>query len=129
MSVSYNLSTIKPQDLYQLKLCRWKARTDLGWLCREILNYPDVSDSNGGPWHGLHQPIIDILQHFPKPTAEQFDNNDKLVSGKWQYKSLLPLLKLPGNRWMLSLDPLGFLKTSINVVSHVIQWIINNPDI
>lgn len=107
---------------------RWKARTDLGWLCREILNYPDVSDTNGGPWHALHQPIIERLQQFPTPNQQQFEQNDVLVQGKWVYKPLTPILQLEGKRRRLILDSRSFLKTTINCIAHSIQWILNYPD-
>lgn len=113
----------------QLRIARWKARTDLGYLCREILNYPDVSDKNGGPWNALHQPTIDILQQFPVPTLDQFYENDKLSNGKWVYTPILPMLQLPGKRRRLILDSRSFLKTTINCISHSIQWILNYPDI
>lgn len=122
------LTNIKPSVYYDLRKARWKARTDLGWLCREILNYPDVSDASGGPWNALHQPVIDTLQRFPVPTREQFDINDTLVSGKWVYKPLKPMLELEGVRRRLLLDSRSFLKTTINCISHGIQWILNYPD-
>lgn len=117
-------------EAYQhLKAARWKARTDLGWLCREILNYPDVSDNTGGPWHALHQPMIDRLQKFPSPTPDQFIENDILRSGKWVYRPLVPMMQLPGKRRRLLLDSRSFLKTTINCIAHSIQWILNYPDI
>lgn len=112
-----------------LRKARWKARTDLGWLCREILGYKDVSDKNGGPWRALHQPIIDVLQKFPVPTQKEFEENDRIEGGFWQYKPIKTLLELPGKRRVLILDPRGFLKSTINSIAHTIQWILNYPDI
>lgn len=116
-------------DYDRLRLWRWKARTDLGWLCRNVLGYPDVSDDNGGPWHSLHQPMIDRLQKFPSPTPEQFEENDILANGQWIYTPIKPMLDLEGKRRRLLLDSRSFLKTTINCISHSIQWIINYPDI
>lgn len=101
----------------------------MGYLCREVLNYPDVSDKNGGPWNALHQPTIDILQHFPVPNLEQFTQNDCLVNGKWVYTPIVPMLQLPGKKRRLILDSRSFLKTTINCMAHSIQWILNYPDI
>lgn len=116
---------------------RWRARTDLGWLCREILDFKHVTDNSSfpnilvedGPDEPIHQPLIDILQKFPSPSIQEIDAHDRLVNGRWEYKPLIPLLKLQGKRRVLILDSRGFLKTSINVIAHTIQWIINYPDI
>ena len=129
MSDAPKLRSLSKIQLYELRAARWMARTDLGWLCRNVLGYKDVSDNKGGPWRGLHQPIIDVLQKFPKPTASQFDDNDKPVYNSWDYKPLVPIEELLGKRKALILDPRGFLKTTINSVAHTIQWILNYPDI
>jgi hypothetical protein len=123
-------AVLKNEKLYFMRrAARWKARTDIGWLCREVLNYSDVSDASGGPWRALHQPIVDVLQKFPSPTQDQFDKNDVIVNGKWEYKPILPLEALPGGRRTLILDPRGHLKTTINSIGHTIQWILNYPRI
>ena len=97
------LRTLPQNEIDRIRMIRWRARTDLGFLCREILNYPDVSDE-------IHAPIINILQKFPTPTKEQFYENDKVVNGKWEYKPIIPKhTSLPGGRRVLILDPRGFL--------------------
>ncbi len=116
------LSKLSPSEIDHFRMLRWKARTDLGFLCRSILNYPDVSDE-------IHGPILNILQKFPIPTPEQFRDNDKVVGGKWQYKPIQRHTSLPGGRKVLILDPRGWLKTTINAQSHTIQWLLNYPDI
>lgn len=120
---------LSPELYRDIRKARWKCRTDLGYLCRVVLNYPDVSDSNGGPWHAIHQPLIDKVQHFPRPTAAQFEVNDVLLNGKWSYEPLVPIIDLKGKRRRLVLDSRSFLKTTINSIAHTIQWIINYPDI
>ncbi len=117
------LSKLSPQEINQFRMLRWKARTDLGFLCKEILGYPDVNAE------GIHAPIVNILQKFPLPNKEQFTENDQIVNGQWVYKPLQRMTSLPGKRRALILDPRGWLKTTINAQSHSIQWIINYPDI
>ncbi len=116
------LTKLTPFEIENYRMIRWKCRTDLGYLCREILHYPDVSDV-------IHAPILDILQKFPVPTREQFFEHDKVVNGKWEYKPLQRMTSLPGGRRVLILDPRGWLKTTINAQAHTIQWILNYPDV
>ena len=104
------------------RLSRWKARTDLLYLCNYVLNYPDVQKE-------VHGPLIDNLQKFPVPTWEQMKEHDKYIGGKWEYKPLTPLYQLDkdGFRRRLILDSRGFLKTTINCFAHTIQWLLNYP--
>lgn len=104
-----------------LRMMRWKCRTDLGYLCREVLGYPDVSDI-------IHAPLLNMLQKFPVPDKEQFLANDKIGPFGWEYKPLVRMPQLVGGRRKLILDFRGSLKTTINAQSHTIQWIINYPD-
>ncbi len=103
-------------------MLRWKARTDLGFLCREVLNYPDVSDE-------IHGPLIAKLQKFPVPSKDQFIDNDLVVDGNWKYTPLKKMTALEGKRRLLILDSRGFMKSTINAKAHTIQWILNYPDI
>lgn len=115
------LSELPIFEINNLRMMRWKARTDLGWLCREILNYPDVSDIH-------HGPLLDMLQKFPVPDKEQFVNHDIPTKDGWVYYPLEKITRLPGKRRRLILDFRGSLKTTINAQAHTIQWIINYPD-
>lgn len=116
---------------------RWRARTDLGYLCRDVLGYKHVSDDNyqpgdsvyQGPHLPIHQPLIDTVQHFLVPTAAQMVDHDLFTPAGWKYKPLCQLTQLPGRRRTLILDSRGFLKTTINTMAHTIQAIINYPDI
>lgn len=101
---------------------RWKARTDLTYLAKEVLGYKDVI----GP---SRFPFMNILQKFPLPTFTQLSGNDRITGGKWRYTPLVPIYELPGHRKVLILDPRGFLKTTINAQTHTIQWILNYPDV
>jgi hypothetical protein len=116
------LSTLSTSSTIQLTAARWRARTDLGFLCRDVLGYKDVSDD-------VHGPVLDIVQKFPSPTREEFDKNDRIERGRWVYTPVLEMTKLPGKRRVLILDPRGHLKTTINAIAHTIQWIINYPNI
>jgi hypothetical protein len=130
MSEFGNPASLPPEKIYNLKVTRWKARTDLGFLCREILNYKDVHDI-------YHAPVLNILQKFQKPTSEDFNRLRPVegkgydilqTNGQWKYKPIFPMEKLPGKRRRLIIDSRGCLKTTINAVAHTIQWIINYPD-
>lgn len=109
-------------EIEKIKIARWRARTDLGWLCREILGYKDVLPE-------VHDPVIDVLQKFPKPTRQQFEENDVWDGRTWRYKPIMPMGDLPSGRRVLILDPRGHLKTTINAQAHTIQWILNYPGI
>src|SRR5574341_508575 len=109
-------------DLFNLRMCRWKGRTDLAWLCRDVLGYTDVDDT-------VHGPLISRLQQFPLPSQQEFYDNDEFKRGRWRYKPLKPMLKLTGKRRVLILDSRGHLKSTINAVAHTIQWILNYPDV
>jgi len=89
--------------LRKLKLARWRARTDLLWLCNEILGYKDVSNR-------VHGPLLGRLQKFPKPTEQQLEENDVFSHGKWTYTPLVPMMELGGKRRLLILDSRGCLK-------------------
>ncbi len=108
--------------LQALKLARWKARTDLLWLCNNVLQYKDVCEK-------IHGGLLNVLQKFPKPNQEQFEKNDRFVAGKWIYEPIKPLEDLLCSSRVLILDSRGFLKTSINMEAHTIQWILNYPNI
>jgi predicted phage terminase large subunit-like protein len=108
--------------LEKLNIARWRARTDLLFLCNEILGYKDVSRE-------VHGGLLDRLQKFPSPPDRETRwKHDKFVNGQWVYTPLVPMPKLEGKRRLLILDARGHLKTTINAQAHVIQWIINYPD-
>ena len=98
---------------------RNRARTDLLWLCREVLRYRDVDDS-------VHGPICAKLQQFHGGT-DVIDRHGILKTK--EYKPSVPLWELTGPRKRLFLDPRGHLKTTIITISHTIQWILNYPDV
>lgn len=86
-------------DLKRLKERRNKARTDLYWLCTEVLDRVLVDE--------VHRPVCDF---FVK-------KNHKL-----------PLYAQDSVKNRLLLDPRGHFKTTISAAD-VVQWILNFPDI
>lgn len=112
------------KQIADLRLARWRARTDLVYLCQEILHYPNVERE-------MHGPILDVLQKFPRPTGKQAVEHDTYdpTKRRFQYKPLKETHELPGKRRALILWPRSTLKTTTNIQGHSIQWIINYPDI
>lgn len=107
----------------KLERVRWKCRTDLFYLAKEVLGYRDVDMD-------VHYPLLNILQKFEAPPLDQRRTYDIVTPQRTEYlKPWLPMEKLPGGRRRLILDPRGFYKTTINVVCHTVQWILNYPDI
>jgi hypothetical protein len=130
MSKTVGVTQLSPAEYEAWRINRWRARTDLGFLCRNVLNYVDVDDV-------YHAPVLNILQKFRKPSREEFNRNAETPeggydfmdkAGKWHYKPLVPMQKLPGKRRRLIIDSRGCLKTTINAQAHTIQWILNYPD-
>jgi predicted phage terminase large subunit-like protein len=114
-------------ELNKLKRARWKGRTDLFWLAREILGYKLIE------WD-VHYPLINSLQKFPDPLPDEKEKIDRVVNGNFIYNPFqgdhgIWLKQLPGKRRRLILDFRSSFKTTINVICHSIQWILNDPDI
>lgn len=117
------MKVASPELVAKLRKARWRARTDLLFLCNEILGYRDVDPE-------VHGGLIERLQHFPRPVGPEAEETfDRFERGKWIYRPIVPITQLPGKRRLLILDARGHLKTTINAQAHVIQWIINYPDI
>lgn len=122
--------------LEQAQLKRWKARTDLLWLCNNLLDMHKVSAELNGT-------MISRLYQFPKPkSVEEMQKHDfwDRESGQWIYTPLIydtlalpgrlpDPARMPGKKRALILDSRGFFKTTCNVVAHTIQWILNYPDV
>lgn len=112
---------IKSTQLAQIKTLRWRARTDLLYLS-QLLGYDQLTPTT-------HGPVIDAFQKFPSPNKEEFWDNDVFENGKWHYRPLRKFEELPGQRRLLLLDSRGFAKSTINLICHSTQWILNYPDI
>jgi predicted phage terminase large subunit-like protein len=104
------------------KFARWwsekrqRARTDLLFLCNEILGYKDVEAE-------MHGPVIDKIQKF-RGGVDKFNS-----SGQWLYEPACEIWDLEGPRNQLFLDPRGTLKTSLITQAQTVQWIINFPNV
>jgi hypothetical protein len=118
-----DIRKISDDDARNWCRARWKARTDLIWLCQNVLGYKHVERK-------VHGPIVDSLQRFPYPDETQMFKNDYFDRGrgKWRYDPLVEMTRLGGVRRNLILYPRGHLKTTINAQAHAIQWLLNYPD-
>ena len=111
---------ISNDQLRNLRALRWKCRTDLLYLCNNVLRYRDVVPDP-------HGPLVDILQQFPLPPPDIIRSVDIVEPGLVEYRPWMDMYELPGKRRRLILDPRSGLKTTINCISHTIQWLINFP--
>ena len=114
-----------PAEIDKIRKLRWRARTDLQFLCNAVLSYPDVNKE-------VHGPVLKHLQNFPAPVDDaQAEAHDKWEGSGFLYRPLKNVWDVDDNptRKMLLLDPRGSLKSTINCVAHTIQWIINYPSI
>jgi predicted phage terminase large subunit-like protein len=108
-----------------LRYRHW-ARTNLPWLCKFILQYQDAS-TEVEP----HMAMFQALQKFPGGD----DSQDKVVTLaklRREYKPhtlMWDLYNPSPQRRTLILESRLFLKTSIAVIGHIIQWIINFPNV
>lgn len=122
----------RPQDLKSFDRDEWfyyrhLARTNLQWLCNEVLLFKDV-DAEAVK---AHYSIISALQHFHGGT--EFTGKDITLDAlRKNYRPRVPLWELehpsPEKRTLI-LCSRGFLKSSIVTVAHSIQWNLNYPDI
>lgn len=94
---------------------RQKMRTDLLALC-QLLGYSDVCQE-------VHGPILDMLPKFPG------GEDVEVREFQYEYRPFKQLWQLGGAREFLVLYPRGHLKTTLVSQAHLIQWIINYPDI
>lgn len=123
-------------------IAEWKAkrqlcRTDLKYLCW-VLGYKDVQDK-------VHGKMLHNVQHF----AGGEDHSEPATVGnaylkKYRSPVVLPrvedilkgyepyipnLWDLPGVRSYQNMIPRGCLKSTVITCAHVLQWIINYPNI
>ena len=102
---------------------RRRGRHDLFYLATEILGYKDFT-------RAFHTPVIKLLQQFPHPLPHQFDDYERHENGLFVYHPIVPSpYDLQGGRRRLILDPRGSFKSTLNVVCHTVQWILNYPNV
>ena len=105
---------------------RHLARTDLHYLATKILGYKLIDRE-------VHQPVIDHLVSFRG--YQGVDNVHVSSEGKVtvDYTPIHddPNIVLPNNskrdRRRILMDPRGWFKTTLNVISHTIQGMLNFP--
>lgn len=114
----------KSAKIELIRKLRWRARTDLLFLCNNVLGYTLVNEE-------VHGPILGMLQKFPVPSDDEALKHDQfdLKTGVWRYRPIKPLTALLCTNRNLILDPRGFYKTSVNTMAHTIQWVLNYPDV
>lgn len=114
---------------------RQRGRTDMMWLAREVLQYRDVEDE-------VHGPTVESLQKFNgreeymDPDTFQIVYSEPMcaIHAK-ENPDCTPacigrsIWYLEGPRFRMLLDPRGCLKTTLNTISHSLQWIVNFEDI
>lgn len=102
---------------------RWKARTDLLWLCHNILDFTLVDKE-------VHGPMIQSLQQFPLPSLDAMYQADKWDGKAWRYiPAGSPYKLLEGPRRRLLLFSRGYFKTTTNTVAHTVQALLCYPQL
>lgn len=114
---------------------RERGRTDLLWLCREVLGYRDIRGADEG-WEDLaniaagenHQALLDGLHKF-SGRVEIADLETMSVVSSIERVAMYDQSEPDGLRNFLALFPRDHLKTSIITIAHTTQWILNYPDV
>lgn len=94
------MATAKTANKEQYEALRHRARTDLFWLAKEVLGYPDLVER-------VHKPVCDFFVH--KDCTKSIGEQDTIKERQL-------------------LDPRGHFKTTLNIADCV-QWILNFPNI
>lgn len=117
-----DVGQLSPKEIDNLRISRWKARTDLFYLLTKVLGKDRITREFNGA-------LIDHLQKFPKPKDRQeLVVHDQWTMDGWIYKPLIPDMRnLEGKRKRLIIDARGSYKTSINCEGHGIQINLNYP--
>jgi len=111
------------KEIDAFRQLRWKARTDLLFLAREVLKKDRISREFNGP-------LIDKLQKFPSPTLDVAKTNDRWTNDGWLYTPIIEYpSNLPGKKRRLFIDFRSSYKTTLNCECHTIQWLLNYPTV
>ena len=111
---------ISDREVKYILAGRRRARTDLVWLSRYILGMDKIVPH-------VHDPIVATLQQFPLQGQDTVTRD-----GFYEYvpPNPDPIKVYPnGDKRRLILAPRGWYKTSLNVIGHSIQTILNFPDV
>lgn len=114
------------KDLGQIRKGRHRGRTDLIWLCKEVLGFKDVD-------YRVHGPMVEKLVQFKGVQGEdRLEISNGVLTAQYEPLARDPVELLENDepwRRRLILDPRGWFKTSINCVGHAVQVNLNLPDI
>lgn len=97
---------------------RQKARTDMFFLCNQVLGYDSVCPK-------IHGKLIAILQRFDGGT----DTLPPKLDGSHYVPFTPNLYDLDGSRNNLIQFPRECFKSTLVSVAHTVQWIINYPHV
>lgn len=132
---SPNVTSPIQADLKKMPIKEWlalrhQARTNLEFLCREVLTYKDFDPDHVKP----HASMIVGVQKFKGGTELEGLSADNVIIDKLRkgYKPAVPMWDLESSspqRKTLFLVSRGFLKSSVLTIGHSIQWIINYPNV
>lgn len=114
---------------------RERGRTDILWLCQNVLQYLDIRGADEG-WEDRknvktgenHQPLINGLHKFAGRIEIADLETGRIVSSKPRV-AMYDQKEPDGNRNLLALFPRDHLKTSVITIAHSIQWILNYEDV
>lgn len=100
-----DVGKLSPKEIANLRISRWKARTDLFYLLTKVLGKDKITREFNGP-------LIDHLQKFPKPKDRmEATVHDQFTVDGWRYKPLVPDMRnLEGKRKRLIIDSRGSYK-------------------
>jgi len=94
-----DLTKLSPLERKALRNSRWKARTDMRYLCTEVLGMDTLFIEE------THGNLIDSLQKFALPRSPKDLETHDRWDGKWIYTPLLEdMTLLPGKRRRLIID-------------------------
>lgn len=113
---------LSEQEIGKRLELRRRGRTDLYFLCKEVLGYKDVDPV-------VHQPSFEIVQKFDKYQGQDYvDKNGRCwyTPVHWDPHQVIPASE-PRDRMLL--DARSHLKTTIQTIGHSIQWVLNFPDL
>lgn len=116
------MALLSEKEIEKKLALRRRGRTDLAWLCKEVLGYKDVDPV-------VHQPSLEIVQSFDQWQGEDYISPKGVHWYKplhWDPHQVIPSSEV---RDRLLLDSRSHLKTTVNTIAHSVQWVLNFPDL
>jgi predicted phage terminase large subunit-like protein len=116
---------VSEKEKQLIKAGRLRARTDVLWLARHFYGWDKITDT-------VHGPMSRFLQQFTdyqgKDEWNETLNRFEYIPIDTDPVNVIKKNDIHGEKRLL-LAPRGWYKTSLNVVAHTTQWILNFPDI